>query len=198
MNCGRLRSKNGVCLFRPTPFATHSSVITRTQNLSLKCNFIFVLIIMLSFLNNHIFCSEGVFLLVTEKSLGTKKTNQYSCLKHLTMSIQRIETSPLPFPRKNHLLSPPTMFLWNIHIWVSDGGERCHWKNEAIQSCRPRFPRNHQLEHLWRLLWSLCSALRTSLNASWLSLLGQRGGFLGRESKGGNMWPDPVCQTLFG
>ena len=90
------------------------------------------------------------------------------------MSIQRIETSPLPFPRKNHLWSPLTMFLWNIHIWVSDGGERCHWKNEAIQSCRPRFPRNHQLEHLWRLLWSLCSALRTSLNASWLSLLAPR------------------------
>ena len=106
MNCGRLRSKNGVCLFRPTPFATHSSVITRTQNLSLKCNFIFVLIIMLSFLNNHIFCSEGVFLLVTEKSLGTKKTNQYLCLKHLTMSIQRIETSPLPFPRKKSPRKP--------------------------------------------------------------------------------------------
>ena len=68
MNCGRLRSKNGVCLFRPTPFATHSSVITRTQNLRLKCTFIFVLIIVLSVPNIHIFCREEVFLLVSEKS----------------------------------------------------------------------------------------------------------------------------------
>ena len=162
MNCGRLRSKNGVCLFRPTPFATHSSVITRTQNLSLKCNFIFVLIIILQFPNVHIFGREGVFLLVTEKSLGTKKNNQYSCLKQNNWRCQFNGLRPLQVStpiskKKNHLLSPLTMFLWNIHIWVSDGGERCHWrKNEAIQSGRPRFPRNHQLEHLWRLLWSFC------------------------------------------
>ena len=76
------------------------------------------------FPNVRIFGLEGVFLHVTEKSLGTKKTNQYSCLKQNNSTDWDLSKSPLPFPRKNHLSSPLTMFLWNIHIWVSDGGAR--------------------------------------------------------------------------
>ena len=153
MNWGRLRSKNGVCLFRPTPFATHSSVITRTQNLRLKCTFIFVLIIVLSVPNIHIFCREGVFLLVSEKSCVI------ICVKNrTTVDINSTDWDlSTPNSKKKSPLEPthyvPLKYSYLSEWWWR---ERCHWKNEAIQSGRPRFPRNHQLEHLWRLLWSLC------------------------------------------
>ena len=98
MNCGRLRSKNGVCLFRPTPFATHS--LTHPWSLALKIWALNAISSLCSssyykFPNVHIFGLEGVFLHVTEKSLGTKKTNQYSCLKQNNWRCQFNRLRPL-------------------------------------------------------------------------------------------------------
>ena len=69
------------------------------------------------------FCRDGVFLFVTEKKFG-QDLAVFVSKTDVNSTDWDLSKSPLPFPRKNDLSSPLTMFLWNIHIWVSDGGAR--------------------------------------------------------------------------